>query len=223
MKLSTKQKIINKAIELFNDKGFASVTLFEIAGALAMTRGNLTYHFRDKDLLLKAIADEFWAKVETEKKKTSLLPSFENMHNEVQLFYNIQRVYAFIFLDYHVINHPAIRKQFKEMFQQRIKDMEATIAFSIAAGNMHPEPYEGIYHNLAFNTWMVSFFWLNQWMIHGGDFDKYMEEGERKLWSLLLPHLTEKGVKAFRVFFGDEYLKTLGASFDTAISNYLRF
>lgn len=223
MKLSTKQKIIQKAINLFNDKGYASVTLFEIAQALDMTRGNLTYHFKDKELLLKAIADEFWTKLETERNQTRLLPSFENMHNQVQLFYRLQRAYAFIFLDYHVLNHSAIRQQFKEMKQQRIKDMEATIAFSIAAGNMHPEPYEGIYHNLAFNTWMISFFWLNQWSIQGEDFEKYNEEGEKKLWSLLLPHLTEKGIEAFRTFFGEQYLKELGASFDTAISNYLRF
>lgn len=223
MKVKTKRKIIIQAIALFNEKGFASVTLFEIAGALNMTRGNLTYHFKDKDQLLKAIADEFWLKVASEKSKTTYLPSFENMHNEVQLFYNIQRKYAFIFLDYHVINHPSIKKQFRQLLGQKVKGMEATIAFSIAAGNMHPEPYEGIYHNLAFNTWMISFFWLNQWKIHGGDINKYSEEGEKKLWSLLLPHLTEKGVKAFRVFFGDEYIKKLGVSFETAISNYLRF
>jgi len=48
MKLRTKQKTINKAIELFNDKGFASVTLFEIAGALDMTRGNLLPHLTEK-------------------------------------------------------------------------------------------------------------------------------------------------------------------------------
>jgi len=223
MKLDTKQKIINKAIDLFNDKGFASVTLFEIAGALDMTRGNLTYHFKDKDLLLIAIADEFWSRVAVDKGSQSHLPSFGNLHNQVQLFYKTQKAYAFIFLDHHVINHPAIKQQFREMQQLKIKDMEATIAFSIAAGNMHSEPYEGIYHNLAFNTWMISFFWLNQWMILGGDLDKYYEEGGKKIWSLILPHLTEKGVSAFRVFFGDDYIKELGASFETTVSDYLRF
>ena len=57
MKITTRQKIINKAVELFNKSGFASITLFEIAGELNMTRGNLTYHFKDKDVLLKAISD----------------------------------------------------------------------------------------------------------------------------------------------------------------------
>ena len=223
MKITTKQRIINKAIELFNDKGYASVTLFEVAGALKMTRGNLTYHFKDKELLLKAIAEGFWTTMEAEKNKRRLLPSFENMHNEIQLFYSIQKKYAFIFMDFHVMNHQVIREQFRAMTAQNIKEMEATIAFAIAAGNMHPEPYEGIYHNLAFNTWMVSFFWLNQEMVRGEVLKKSNKEGERKVWSLLIPHLTEKGLKAFRNFFGEEYLKKLGASFKTDISDYVRF
>lgn len=223
MKNSTKQKIINKAVELFNEKGFAAVTLFEVAGALNMTRGNLTYHFKDKDFLLKAIGDEFWAKVEAGKNKRRMLPSFENMHNEIQAFYNVQRKYTFIFLDYHVINHPIIRKQFREMMEYNIKEMEATIAFSIAAGNMPPEPYEGIYHNLAFNTWMLSYFWINQQMIRGEKANDNSKDAEMKIWSMLLPHLTKKGLKSFRSFFGEDYLKELGKSFNPNIGDYVKF
>jgi len=223
VKVNTKQKILNKAIELFNEKGFASVTLFEIAGELEMTRGNLTYHFRDKEALLIAIVDQLWSLQEDRRSQTRSLPSFENLHNQAQLFYAIQKKYAFIFLDNHVINHPAIRENFKKQVKNHIKDIEATIAFSIAAGNMHPEPYEGIYHNLAFNTWMVSFFWINQQVVKGEEIQNYIEEGEMKIWSMLLPHLTDKGLKAFRNFFGDDYLKKLGKSFKADISEYVGF
>jgi len=223
MKIATKQKIIDKAVELFNEKGYASVTLFEIAGALDMTRGNLTYHFKDKEVLLTTIADKFWSRIMEESLKTRLLPSFENLHHAVNIFYKSQRKYAFIFLDYHVLNHPAIRQQFKEMAAQQIKESEATIAFSIAAGNMHPEPFEGIYHNLAFSTWMISFYWLNQQEVLGEDVDDFAQRGEMKVWSLLIPHLTKKGLKAFRNFFGKDYLKKLGESFEVDISNYVRF
>jgi len=223
MKITTRKKIMNKAVELFNKNGYASVTLFEIAGELKMTRGNLTYHFKEKDLLLKAISDEFWEKLDIEKNKRRMLPSFENMHKEVQLFYRFQKEYAFIFLDHHVINHPSIRKKFQEMMKQIINEMEATIAFAISAENMKPEPFEGIYHNLSFNFWMASFYWINVQMIRGDKTKKTSIEGEMKLWSLLLPHLTEKGLKAFRKFFGEDYLKKLGKSFNADIENYVKF
>ena len=223
MKVTTRQRIINRSIELFNRNGFASVTLFEIAGSLKMTRGNLTYHFKDKGILLEAIADEFWSKLEIERNKSRLLPSFENMHNEIQLYYRFQRKYSFIFMDYHVMKHSVVKKKFRKEIENRIKEIQATIAFSISAGNMHPEPYEGMYYNLAFNTWMVSFYWLHQQMIRGDKSEKSNEEGEMKIWSMLLPHLTKKGLKAFRNYFGEDYLKNLGESFNTDIADYVRF
>ncbi len=223
MKLSTKQKIINKAIELFNKNGFSAVTLYEIAVALKMTRGNLTYHFKDKDQLLKVIAEELWMKMKTERNKVRKFPSFENLHNEIQLYYRIQKAYSFIFLDYHVLNHNAIQSDFRKMTHQYIKECEATIAFAISAGNMHPEPFEGMYHNLAFTTWMISFYWFSQQMIRGEYVDSHHDDGEMKIWSILLPHFTQKGLKAFRDFFGEDYLKRLGKSFNSDIANYVKF
>ena len=223
MKVTTRQRIMKKAVELFNKNGFASVTLFEIAGALKMTRGNLVYHFKDKDLLLKAISDEFWSKLEAEKHKTRMLPSFENLHKNLELFYLFQRKYSFIFVDYHVFNNPVICNKFREEMDLSINEMEATIAFAISAGNMEREPFEGIYHSLAFNTWMVSFYWLHQQMYRGDKVLKTNEEGARKVWSMLLPHLTKKGLKAFRKYFGEDYLKNMGKSFNADIEKYVGF
>ena len=52
MKMSTKQRILKSATKIFNENGFSGITLFEIAGKLKMTRGNLAYHYKDKDLSL---------------------------------------------------------------------------------------------------------------------------------------------------------------------------
>jgi AcrR family transcriptional regulator len=50
-----KDKILNKALELFNTFGYESVTMRDIAGALKISPGNLTYHFKKKDDLIYAI------------------------------------------------------------------------------------------------------------------------------------------------------------------------
>ena len=220
MKKTTKKRISDAAVKLFNKNGFAAVTLFEIAGSLGMTRGNLTYHFKDKDQLLKTISDEMWNKILIERNKSRQLPSFKNLHNEVQLYYRFQKEYAFIFLDNHVLNHPVIKTKFREMTEQTIRDNEAAIAFAISAGNLKPEPFPGIYHHIAFTTWMLTFFWLAQQIIRG---EKTKEDGEVMIWSLLLPHFTQKGLNAFKAFFGEDYLKKLGKPFETKIENYISF
>ena len=69
---------------------------------------------------------------------------------------------------------------------------------------------------------MVFFFWLNQQWVREGEASKSSLEGEKKVWSLLIPHLTEKGLKAFKDFFGEAYLQSLGKSFKSDIGAYLK-
>ena len=185
-----------------------------------MSRGNLAYHFKEKDLLLEAIADDMWQSLEQERNKSRQLPSFENLHNEIQLYYKYQKKYAFIFLDTHVLNHPLIKKRFRELTAQTIKDNKATIAFSIKLGNMRKEQIAGTYHHIAFITWMLTFFWLSQQIIRG---EKSREDGEKMIWSILLPHFTEKGIQSFQAFFGDEYFNSLGEPFDIDIESLISF
>jgi len=220
MKKDTKQKILDFVIPLFNEVGFAAVSLQEIAEKMGMSRGNLTYHFPNKDALLEKIAEQVWSKIEKERIKSRTFPSFKNIHNEVQLYYKIQREYAFIFLDTHVLQHSHIKDQFRKMTAQTIQDHKAGIAFSIKLGNMKPEPFPGTYHNLAFITWMVSFFWLAQAVIRG---EQTEADGEKLIWSMLMPHFTEKGIEAFKTFFGEDYYNNLGDPFEIDIEKFVAF
>jgi len=161
-----------------------------------------------------------WDKIIQERNKSRQLPSFENLHNEVQLYQKIQKQYAFIFNDNHVMRHPLLKRKFRDMIEQTVKDNKAAIAFAIAGGNMKPEPFKGIYHNIALNTWMTAFFWLTQKTIRG---EKKSEDAEAIIWSMLIPHFTEKGIKTFKLFFGEDYLDNLGEKFDPNIENFINF
>lgn len=218
--MKTQDKIIQEATLYFNKNSFGSTTLFELAKAIGMSRGNLTYHFKDKEALLAAIATEMWNKIKTERSKSRQLPSFENLHNEVQLYYRFQKKYAFIFLDPNVLNHPLIKKQFREMTAETIEDNKAAIAFSIKLGNLKPEPLPGIYNNIAFIAWMLTFFWMAQQIIRG---EKTEEDGEKMIWSILVPHFTEKGIQSFINFFGKNYYQNLGEPFKMDIDQLISF
>lgn len=216
----TKVKIMSTAKLMFNKHGYGAISLFEIAQNMNISRGNLTYHFRDKDELLTMISNEMWSKLEAERQKSIKLPSFKNLHNEVQLYYKYQKEYAFIFLDPHVLNHPQIKKQFREITAQSIKENKEIIAFSIGVGNMKPEAFPGLYNNLSFIAWMLTFFWLPQQIIRG---EKKQEDGEKLIWSVLLPHMTEKGLYNFKKYFGEGYLNSLGDPFDIDIESLISF
>jgi len=209
--METKEKIIEAATQLFNEKGYGSVNLKGLAQAAGISRGNLTYHFKNKEILLAAIVKNMWAKIDQEKQKTRQFPTFENMRNQTQLVYKFQKKYAFVFLDNNVRNHPTIKEEFKAMIEQTIEDFRKMIAFGIQLGNLKKETIPGTYYSLAFSVWMVSFYWLSQQTTR----DECMEtSAEKVLWGMILPHMTEKGITAFKQFFGAGFYEQLGEPFD---------
>lgn len=218
--MNTKDRIIKHSIAKFNKSGYGAVSLFELAQSLGISRGNLTYHFKDKEALLKAILNEMWEKIEAQRIKSRMLPSFENLNNEVKLYFKFQKKYAFIFMDSQVLKLPFINKEFKEMSRQTILDNKAAIAFAIQLGNMKPEPFPGIYNNIAIMTWLLSFYWQAQSIVRGNTKET---DGEKIIWSLLIPHFTEKGIKSFKNYFGDKYYQELGEPFELDINNYMSF
>ena len=218
--MNTKERILEVAIQEFNQKGYGAVSLQELAQQLGISRGNLTYHFKTKDALLEAIADQMWFQLERERNKSIQYPSFENLHNQVQMYYHFQKVYAFIFLDTHVLNHVSIKKRFRKLTEQTIEDNKAKLAYAIQIGNLKPEPVPGVYNNIALMTWILSFFWLAQQIVRG---EKSREDGEKMIWSMIFPHFTEKGLAAFKTFFGEDYLNDLGTPFEWNMKNLMSF
>ena len=212
--MKTKEKIIATALKLFNEKGFGTVTMKHIADAMGVDRRNLTYHFT-KDTLLEAIADQMWEKLEKERQKRRDFPSFENLDNETRMYYAFQKEYAFIFNDIKVIKHPKLAHKFQQLALSSIRDNEAAIAFAVKLGNINPEPFPGAYHNLCLSVWAITFFWTPQQAIR-----KVVapEELRKVVWSLILPHFTEKGIASFKAFFGTEFFETIGKPFDVDVN-----
>ena len=222
MKKDTKSQILEEAIRCFNQNGYGAVTLHEIAQNLEMTRGNLIYHFKDKDTLLQALVREMWLKVKEEKERIGMFPSFQNLLEQSKAIFNIQKKYAFIFLDSFVMSNPKIHKQFQTAAAKSYSDMKAAIAVSIQMGNLKAEEHPGTYNNIAYIIWVLTAFWLNQEIVKGEE--KEMEADKDKvLWSILLPHFTEKGKAAFIKSFGEEYYNSLGESFQPDISSLIGF
>lgn len=201
--MKTHERIMQTATKAFNEKGYGAVNLLEISQLMGISRGNLTYHFKTKEVLLEAIVKQMWSKIENEKSVARQFPSFENMHNEIHLYYKVQMEYSFVFLDPHVSGHEQVQKGLRTMIQQSIKDYQDSIVFAVEHGNMRPESAPGCYNALAFAVWMVVYNWLAQQNLRG---QGQGQDAEKQVWSLIYPHMTEKGVEEFERFFGANYL-----------------
>lgn len=57
--MTKKEQILQKALEMINEKGYMNVGVREIARALEMSPGNLSYHFSKKEDILIAMLEQF--------------------------------------------------------------------------------------------------------------------------------------------------------------------
>lgn len=217
--LKTREKIIITGKKLFNQNGFGATTLYQIAQELSISRGNLTYYFKEKTNLLAVITEEMTAKYTTKMVETQF-PSWENTNNATKAFHELQKEYAFIFKDKQVMAVPVVKAQIQQIYGDDLKRQMAMISFSIQVGNMRQEVIPGTYHNLCRTLWMNSFFWLMSDIFQ--DIDK--ETGWDKVaWSLILPHFTEKGLVAFKAYFGEAYYKSLGKIYKAYVASVVKF
>ncbi len=77
---TTRAKICDAAADLFFEQGFAAVTMEEIAAAVGIRRSTLYLHFREKDEILAAIAEDYTAKL---RDVIARLPSPDPTRDEI--------------------------------------------------------------------------------------------------------------------------------------------
>ena len=58
MKRDTRRAILDMAKTLFSQQGYNAVSIGEIAGALGISKGNVTYHFKRKEDIMEALLAE---------------------------------------------------------------------------------------------------------------------------------------------------------------------
>ena len=208
--MNTKEKILIASKELFREQGFGAPTLNLLAQKIGISRGNLTYYFKDKDALLEALSEEMWVKYEANIGRAMQFPSWGSTNEVTKVYLELQKEYSFIFQDVKVVSHPMIVEQIQRMKEDVLKRQMSTIAFSIQIGNMHEERIPGSYSNMCELIWMVNFYWLSS--------ESYRKENEttswdKLVWNLILPYFTEKGMNSFKEHFGEEYYQSLGERF----------
>jgi len=210
----TKEKIIREAVRLFNEEGFAHVSLRDISKAIGISQGNLTYHFKTKEMLMMAIYEQMLG-----ESQTYIMPGgFLTLHHFEQMmvkFYEYQRTYRFFFIDIVHISRvfPKLGKIYEQSVYLRMADGRKLIDYYVETGRMKPENELIDYGRLGHVIWMTSAFWLSQKaVIHRGAYQK--ESPIQHLWHIVIPYLTEKGLAEYQ-----EIIKFRNTEIDTNQEN----
>ncbi len=69
--MTTKEKILEAALDQFNSHGFHKITIRHIASAMQISHGNLAYHFPNKAKILEELHKQLVDTIETEIRRTA--------------------------------------------------------------------------------------------------------------------------------------------------------
>ena len=122
--IKTKHKILEAALDLFNEFGYQQVTIRMIALKLQMSSGNLNYHFKKREDILEAL---YFQMVRDFDERIDTLPetdiSFDQIKNDIRLSMERMVQYKFIWTDLYSLlkGNNKIFDHFSTVYTSRIE------------------------------------------------------------------------------------------------------
>lgn len=193
----TKQRIINAAITLYNVQGVNNTTLKHIADSVGMSVGNLAYHFSNHEHIIEEVYRQLDVERQQMFQNMQNSPSFENINSLIVPLLKLAQKYIFIQLDGpHILrNYPDIAEFQRQFYENSIMFVNVVMQLSVELGNIKPEQVPNQYRRIGHTLWMIMTFWCVQHVLRKQDMaDIDFEEARQTVWSLLMPHLTPKGL-----------------------------
>ena len=144
-KKSTKQKILDTARTLFNEMGYNTVSLRDIAKTVGISEGNLTYYFQKKENLM----EELLANGE-DTFPTSLPQTLEELD---AMFLDLQQTVQnnlYFFLHYTQLSQisPKISQiqstRYREMMEKLCHALQNLHGVGLLRGEAFPAEYESV-------------------------------------------------------------------------------
>ena len=200
--MKTKKAILQTALSLFNRKGIDAITVRHIAAEMNISHGNLCYHFPNKSTIIQALYlqlvkefDLLMQQLQTQSLDLTML--LESNSRSFNVFYR----YRFLFFDFtHVMrDHPGIRKHYQLLYKQRKEQFKWLIDHLIKAGIFRKALAPGAYKSLVDHVFIFSDFWIpSSEVLYEGRAADRIAHYRRTLQTLIVPYLTEAGLKSYK-------------------------
>ena len=192
---STRERVLDVALALFNESGMERVTTRLIAEAAGINEGNLYYHFRTKEALVLGLFGRFEAAVvaslDAGPAAASDLEPYSTMLRD---WFLLTWSYRFLFRDLLALQvaAPALQARLRVLTGQ-LREATRAVFGSMQAAGLIAIPGEALEGMLA-NLWIVSSYWISYLMLHEGVeavTPAHLAWGMGQVRSLYAPYLTE--------------------------------
>lgn len=198
VKQSTKSKIRDAALQLFNKEGMVNVRLQHIADEAFVSVGNLAYHYPNKEAILLALYRELTQKQQELLAEYRIVPLFDNIDRLIHHTYLLQRTYLFFYADTLEITraYPEIGAAHKEHIQFQLAQISQIIEFNVARGVFVADIPQKNKERLSRQVWMTMDFWVSQELVCLGKLPE-PEDYRMAVWNLYRPYFTGMGRREY--------------------------
>jgi len=195
----TKQYILDKALALFNEKGFVNVRLQHIADNAFVSVGHLAYHFKNKEELILSLYKKLKKKQELLLTEFRVLPLFEDTDFLLRNVFRLQLQFRFFYLDTLEVLRafPEIAEKHRQLLRFQRQQIQFMLEFNTSRGSFSQPLFETQFAGIAHIFCLTMDNWLSYQFINGND---PVDENAfcSDLWSILQSLFTDMGIPEFR-------------------------
>ncbi len=199
-KMKTKDRILHTSLKLFNERGLSQVTLRTIAKEMGISQGNLNYHFKKRQDIIKALY------LQLVERMDKIFSDLLEMELGLSLIFqsNAAMIDAFLEFKFFMLDFVQIMRENKEIHQHylqlqivRKQQFEGIVMLLQKQGHIRSEEFDGEYSNLQKRMSIVGDFWISSAEILDTDHRDQALRYANILSEFIYPYLTTKGKKDF--------------------------
>lgn len=190
-----KDKIIEKAVELFNESGISQTSFRNIATALKVSDGHVRYYFKTKQILLLAVFENMNADILLAARPLphDLTQISNHLKKNLREAFTIMANYSFFFTE-----TPATFNQFNEVgqyYKNLVNSRKQLFTFLFkeltAQGYFKTDFTDELQQQAFYNIFIISDSWIRyHYILHNQKPDKQAVKFHSELaFSILLPYI----------------------------------
>ena len=202
--MNTKEKILQTALELYNDQGISAVTSRHIAAEMGISAGNLHYHFKQTDEIIIHLYEELSAKIGAvlQEMAGTGLDGISSMRLYIDRVFELTCRYRFIFL--HgveiTLRIPSLKKDYQKLIKNRTEEFLGVFRQLVKKGVFRADLPDGIWKALVTQAFIFIDFWLsNNELTLNLKGKKAISHYSGIFFSMFYPYLTPKARAAFEL------------------------
>ena len=193
--MNTRERILATALRLFNEAGTAPVSTNHIADALGISPGNLYYHFRNKEEIIRALFEQQFARWDADYAfPDDRLPNLDDLQQLLRATFVTAWEYRFMYRELIALlrRDAQLHQRWVEIRARGFSGFHELFNLFVAARVLRDPGDEAVVTRLAELVWLISEFWLASIEVGGETVDTtQMEHGVALMLQVLGPFIAD--------------------------------